>query len=236
VEEHAGRVVEVWRYPVKSMGGERVDRADVTPRGLVDDRRWAVVGRDGRIGSGKTTRRFRRMPGLLSLTAALGPGGVADVTFPGGERLRVDDPAAAARVSEVVGEPVAIAEEGEVSHFDAAPLHLVSGATLDWLAARHPATDVERRRFRPNLVVALDVTGATEDDWLGARLFIGGVEATVEAPTERCVMVAMAQPGLAPAHRLLKDLTAVAGACLGVYASVALAGTVGVGDDVVVVR
>jgi MOSC domain-containing protein len=236
VEERVGRVSEVWRYPVKSMGGERVERADVTPRGLADDRRWAVVGGDGRLGSGKSSRRFRRMPGLLSLSARVGPDGAAVVTFPDGECLGVGDPAAAARVGEVVGEPVRLVEESAAPHFDAAPVHLVSDATLDWFAARHPTAGVERRRFRPNLVLALDVPGATESDWLGARLVVGGAEVVVVEPTERCVMVTMAQPGLASAPRLLRDLSAAAGSCLGVYASVRRGGPVAVGDDVVVAR
>jgi len=44
---------------------------------------WAVRGKDGRIGSGKTTRRFRRMPHLLSLTAHTDPNGVVWIAFPG---------------------------------------------------------------------------------------------------------------------------------------------------------
>lgn len=236
MEEHVGRVVELWRYPVKSMGGERVDRADVTPRGIVGDRRWAVIGRDGRIGSGKTTRRFRRMPGLLSLGAAIGADGRAVVVFPDGERVGVDDPAAAARVGEVVGEPVEIVEEAAVSHFDAAPVHLVSDVTIGWLSARHPGDVVERRRFRPNLVIALDGPGQTEADWLGASAVVGDVEVMVEAATERCVMITMAQPGLKSASRLLTDLAKAAGTCLGVYATVRRAGRVAVGDDVVLVR
>ena len=59
-----GSVAEVWRYPVKSLRGERLDGAACSARGIDQDRRWAVLGADGRIGSGKTTRRFRRMPGL----------------------------------------------------------------------------------------------------------------------------------------------------------------------------
>ena len=82
----------------------------------------------------------------------------------------------------------------------------------------------------------VDGPGETEADWLGARLAVGDVEVAVVGPTERCVMVAMAQPGLALAPSLLKDLTQVAGACLGVYATVRRAGRVAVGDDVVLAR
>jgi uncharacterized protein YcbX len=52
-----GRVLEVTRYPVKSMGGESLRRARVGDRGVEGDRVWAVYTADGGIGSGKRTRR-----------------------------------------------------------------------------------------------------------------------------------------------------------------------------------
>ena len=48
-----GRLAELWRYPVESLGGERLACATVQPRGMAGDRIWAVRGKDGRIGSGK---------------------------------------------------------------------------------------------------------------------------------------------------------------------------------------
>ncbi|HEU5109086.1 MAG TPA: MOSC N-terminal beta barrel domain-containing protein, partial [Micromonosporaceae bacterium] len=62
-----GVVERLWRYPVKSTGGERVDRVAVEFRGLAGDRLWAVRDAAGKFGSGKSTRRFRHMPGLLRL-------------------------------------------------------------------------------------------------------------------------------------------------------------------------
>ena len=53
-----GTVESIWRYPVKSLGGERLTSVDVEARGLAGDRRWAVRDAEGKVGSGKTTRRF----------------------------------------------------------------------------------------------------------------------------------------------------------------------------------
>lgn len=64
------QVVEIRRFPVKSMLGEVVAAADAGPRGLTGDRLWAVRDPDGKLGSGKHTRRFRRMPGLFGLRAS----------------------------------------------------------------------------------------------------------------------------------------------------------------------
>lgn len=60
---------QAWRYPVKSMGGEQVDASWADAGGLLGDRVWAVQDSDGKLGSGKNTRRFRRMDGLLELSA-----------------------------------------------------------------------------------------------------------------------------------------------------------------------
>lgn len=79
-----GTVEDIWRYPVKSLGGERLTSVDVETRGLAGDRQRAVRDADGGFGSGKTTRRFRRMAGLLRLSAR-DTGGVPQVCGPDGE-------------------------------------------------------------------------------------------------------------------------------------------------------
>ena len=58
-------VVELWRYPVKSLPGEAMDEVEVEERGVVGDRLYAVTDRQGKLGSGKTSRRFRRLDGAL---------------------------------------------------------------------------------------------------------------------------------------------------------------------------
>lgn len=162
-----GTVAELWRYSVKSLGGELLPEVRVSARGVGGDRRWAVRGADGKLGSGKTTRRFRRMPGLLGLSSVTEPDGSCSVVFPDGERLGVDDPATARRIGEVVGEPVTLAEEGPVHHLDAHPVHLLTTSAMAWVAARQPGRTIERRRFRPNVVVDVVAPGRPEDGWVG---------------------------------------------------------------------
>ena len=226
-----GRVAEVWRYPVKSLGGEQLVGALCERRGVRGDRRWAVTGEDGRIGSGKTTRRFRRMPGLLSLRARTDDAGDVWVELPDGRRGRVEDPATAAWLSEVTGEPVRLREESGTSHFDDGPLHLVTTGSLSDLGPldlHGPLAD--RRRFRPNLLLAAD---APLDPPCRLRVGAAAVLA-VSTPTARCVMTTMAQPGLAFAPTVLKQLEHHRDGCLGVYATVEREGEVAVGDPVTV--
>lgn len=231
-----GRVVEVRRYPVKSMGGEVVDAADVDRRGLTGDRLWALHDEQGRFGSGKTTRRFRAIPGLLDLSAAY-DGDVPLVTVPGGATLRGDDPHTSARLSEHLGIAVTLTREGEVSHFDAGALHLCTRASLDRLQALLPASRVTVARFRPNLVLdSGEQEGFPEAAWVGLRLRIGDtLEVEVAQRTERCVMVSASQPGLPADRGVLRGVAAHHDLCLGVYADVVRPGRVGTGDAVTAV-
>jgi uncharacterized protein len=144
-----GRVAELWCYPVKSLGGQQLGEVRCGRRGFDGDRQWAVRGADGKFGSGKTTRRFPRMPGLLSMASFVDDLGVTWVRFADGDSRRVDDPMTAA----LIGADITLAVEGETSHFDDAPLHLVSTASLRWLEERRPIDQVDRRRFRPGFWV-----------------------------------------------------------------------------------
>lgn len=62
-----GRVAGLWRYPVKSLDGEQLEQVAIDRRGVERDRLWALVDGEGKIASGKPTRRFRKVPGLLCL-------------------------------------------------------------------------------------------------------------------------------------------------------------------------
>lgn len=231
----AGQVAELWRYPVKSLGGQRLTQASCGGRGIEGDRRWAVRGADGKLGSGKMTRRFRRMPGLLSMSSFLDDAGQAWVRFPGGDTGRVNDPATSAAVGRVVDESVVLVEEASVSHFDDAPLHLLSSASLAWLHVLRPGDQIDRRRFRPNLLIDVPgEPGRVEEGWIGHELQIGEVTVAVAKPTERCVMITLAQEELPFAPQVLKQLKHASDSLLGVYAQVITAGTLRVGDQVTV--
>ena len=91
------RIAELWRYPVKSMGGERLDAVDVDARGVHADRLWAL--RDEELGAVTTARRLPALLGCSARFAAepppdAGPGVVAEVvvTFPDGEERSSSDP------------------------------------------------------------------------------------------------------------------------------------------------
>ena len=58
-KEAAGTIVSLWQYPVKSMLGEELNAADLSERGVVGDRAYALVDRaDGKVGSAKNPRKW----------------------------------------------------------------------------------------------------------------------------------------------------------------------------------
>lgn len=227
-----GTVAALWRYPVKSTStGEHVSRVHVGARGLDGDRLWAVRDRDGRLGSGKTTRRFRRTDGLLSLVSSY-DGDVPVVRFPDGRLLRGDDPGVHAALSAHVGRDVRLAVEADVPHADEGPVHLVTTSTLRYLGAAHGAP-VDARHLRPNLLLETAGSGPVETGWVGRRVRIGAdLVLAVREPMPRCVMVTSAQVGLAADPGLLHTVTDVADGEAGVVLDVLRPGDVAVGDEV----
>ena len=227
-----GVVVEIWRYPVKSLRGETVRSIRVGQRGIEHDRLWSIRDRDGKFGSGKTTRRFRHMPGLLTMQSFVDASGAGCLRFSDGHEGPIDDPDIAQLVAKVVGEDVDIAVEAETSHLDDSPVHLLSVQSLSSLAARLEA-QVDRRRFRPNIVVDISTSDdRPEDAWIDTPLRIGSVLLRVTQRTVRCVMVTQPQAELAFEPAILKELEANNEMRLGVYARVEQPGTVSVGDEI----
>lgn len=225
-----GTVDEVWRHPVKSLRGERLGSCRVDARGLRFDRWWALRDPDGKLGSGKSTRRFRAMPGLLEMSARL-VGDRAVIRWPDGTVATTDDPGVDELLSAEVGRPVVLASEAMVSHLDEAPVHLVTTASLAWLSDRHGG-HVDRRRLRPNLLVST-AEPLIEEGWVGRTLRVGDeVVLRVTHRTQRCVMTTQQQADLPTDRGVLRTLADVADLCFGVHADVVRTGTVHAGDPV----
>ena len=253
-----GRVSELWRYPVKSLQGQRAQSLTVTDRGVVGDRRWGIVP-DGRA----KVLSAKRVPQLLD---AFVDGDT--LVLPDGRRIAAGDPGVDAVLSSWLGQPVRLVSVGEAdgvsydmtfdppnddaevfaipvppgTFLDLAPVHLVTTATLAACASRRPDLDFDVRRFRPNLVVDGDTEPFAEDGWAGRELAVGAVTLRVTQPTVRCAMPLRAQPatgdGAPPLHRqpglhdALVELNAAFPNHLGVYAEVVTGGEVAVGDPV----
>jgi hypothetical protein len=237
------RVLELWRYPVKSLLGERLDAATVTADGIEGDRRYAIY--DAQTGMGLTGRR---VPDLLFARARLREGGELEITLPDGS-VAADDEA----LSGWLGRPVTLRStrdgvprrfenvvdfEHEQSSawktFEGAPgafhdqesvrVSLVSTATIDgW----------DARRFRSNVLI----DGDGEDALVGSSVAVGEVVLDVGLRIQRCVMTTRAQAdGIERDLDVLRTIAREREACLAVGALVARPGTIRTGDALTPVK
>ena len=239
------RVQEIWRFPVKSMQGERLDAAEVEPQGLRGDRAFAVF--DARTGLGLTGRR---VPQLLFAAAVFHDDGRVTITLPDGATA-ADDHA----LSDWLGRPVILrtaAEPGdrvfeypEDFERDASwvPFEGSNGAFHDSgqanvsLLSLASVAGWPRRRFRANIIV--DAGG--EDALVGARVLLGNTELDIRQRIERCVMVTRPQPegidgSIAKDLDVLRTIHRDRASCLAVGATVATPGSFVVGDELTRLR
>ncbi|MFQ1004197.1 MOSC domain-containing protein [Modestobacter sp. SSW1-42] len=231
------RVLEVWRFPVKSLLGERLEHAELGAEGVVGDRGWALF--DAGTGFGLTARR---VPELLFAAGRLRADGTAEVVLPDGTVTTDDDVLsdwAGRRVTlrpagEVVGDrryenPADVDDEGGRWN----PFSGADGAFHDNADARVTLLSTgtlgswDRRRFRANVALA----GAGEDELVGRRVRLGGAQLDVVRRVPRCVMTTRPQAGgVARDTGVLKTIHRERGGALAVGAVVTAPGPVAVGD------
>jgi uncharacterized protein YcbX len=239
VELDAGvRVLEIWRFPVKSLLGERLTQAEVGAEGLDGDRGWALFDED--TGFGLTARR---VPELLFAAGRRRADGGVEVVLPDGT-VTAEDAVLSAWAGRRVALRPATEVRGERRYENPADVDREDGGRWDPFSgaggAFHDNADArvtllstgtlggwDRRRFRANVVL----DGAGEDALVGARVRLGTAELDVLGRVPRCVMTTRPQAGgIGRDTAVLKTIHRERGGDLAVGAVVARAGTVAVGD------
>ena len=222
-----GELSKISRYAIKSLGGESLDMVRLDQAGLDGDRNYALIDRDGKIGSGKNTRRFRQIDGLLDLHARLTTDG-AEIVFADGECLHCNDPRLVDKLEQTLGLKLSIQQQAQTPFFDDSPIHILSTAGLNALQHALPDAGVEACRFRPNLVIDSQYS---DQEFLGKRFQLGAAVLEVTHATERCRMITLAQAKLAYRPEILKAVAQQFDLNFGVYARVVSAGAIKLGDQ-----
>ena len=237
------RVLELWRYPVKSLQGERLETAVIGPEGISGDRQWALFDVDS--GFGLTARRI---PDLLFAAGRVGEGGGIEIVLPDGTATADDE-----AISDWLGRRVSLRAAGgapagpryespdddfaEASattrwhDWEGAPgaFHDIADARVS-LVTTGTLGDWDRRRFRSN--VLLD--GPGEGELVGSTVRLGGAVLEVGDLIPRCVMVTRPQPGgIERDTSVLKRIHRERDGDLAAAALVRTPGTVRVGDELV---
>ena len=230
-------VVDLWRYPVKSLQGERLEAADITPEGIFGDRAYGIVD-----DATKLVLTARREPRLLEAAASYRPDGSVTITLPDGS-VADDDADLSAWLGYAVHLQAArpeVAGRYEIAldfeHEDASEWFQWSGpagpfhdSTRTRVSLLSEATirDWDARRFRANVLLS----GAGEEALVGSTVRVGQAELDVGKEIDRCVIVTRPQPGgIARDLDVLRTIHRERAGNLGVGALVRTPGRVAVGD------
>jgi uncharacterized protein len=232
-----GHVEAIFRYPVKSMAGERLQVAHVGWHGLDGDRRLAVRRTDERGGMPWLTAS--QLPDLLLFTPHREKGGAGDIPThirtPDGEVMAVFGEELATEIGRRHGDPVQMMQ---LNHgiFDEGSVSVIASETVDEIG-RLAGRSLDVRRFRPNVVVRLlRPEPFQEDRWLGGVLSFGeGKDApaiTVTLRDERCSMVNLDPDSATSAPEVMKAIVCANQNHAGIYGTVTRTGRVVVGAKI----
>jgi uncharacterized protein YcbX len=210
------KVAALWRYPVKTMAGERLQRTRLTAFGIEGDRLVRVRGPEGV----RTSRRHYRLLGLHGTLDVNGQPLVNGRPWNSADAL--------ADVRDAAGADAWIEAAPANERFDVAPLLVVTDGAL-------AAFGRDVRRLRPNLVIA-GVEGLDERTWPGGELHIGTAIVQLDSLRGRCPMTTVDPDTLTREPEVLRDIGRRFGGRLGLNARVLRDGVIQEGDDIVLVR
>ncbi|HYL08487.1 MAG TPA: MOSC N-terminal beta barrel domain-containing protein [Candidatus Udaeobacter sp.] len=215
---------EIWRYPVKSMAGERLESCSITEHGLEGDRVWALIdGTEPRTGKFFNIKQHAR---LMQYRARL-VGGKLEVSAPDGTGTGLDE-----ALKTLVRESSHILNlrRQAGANFDDAPVHIVNLASVEAFALE-AGMPMDHRRFRANLYV----DGLEPDEeigWLGRRIRAGDAELEVIDRCVRCAVITRDPDTTVATPALLELLVDRHEKCLGMYCRVVRPGRATLGDPV----
>lgn len=231
--ETLGRVLEINRYPVKSMAGERMPVAEIDWQGIEGDRQYGLVRR------GNTTRfpwfTARNLSSLVLYRATYDVpenprNSQVTVVAPDGVEFSLNDAKLIAALEAEAGEPLDLMQLG-IGAYDSMPVSIVTTASLKQLDAVHGAS-IDRRRFRTNIIVESD---RLDKEWQGQRISFGDSEAAellMAYGAPRCAMIAINPDTAQRDAKILRTVAQEFGNAFTMYASVARPGLLREGDIV----
>lgn len=238
-------VSEIWRYPVKSMQGERLDTARVSELGIEGDRQWGIVDLDTGL-----TLTARRAPELLFGRARSLDADTVEIELPDGSVS-----AEPARLSAWLGRNVELRRAGTAIGTYEIATDFEDEAGSDWVrwdgpnSTFHDSTRTrvsllsaatignwDARRFRANVLLEASSPGA-EDDLVGQQIHVGSTVLDVVKSIDRCVMTTRPQPGgIARDLDVLRTINRERSSLLGVSCLVLRPGQIAIDDTVAAVR
>jgi uncharacterized protein YcbX len=211
------KVTEIWRYPVKTMAGEKLQRIGVGSLGIEGDRVVHVEDARGKVITSRSHPRFLGHKGSLGTNGAVMVDGRA-----------WDSPEVAAEVVNIAGAGAKLVRYDGAERFDVLPLLIATDGAI-------AAFGHDRRRLRPNVVIG-GVEGLTESEWPGACLRIGKVLIGVQDLRMRCIMTSYDPDTLIQDKEITRGIYRRFDGKLALNCFVIEGGEIAVGDEVQLVR
>jgi len=206
-------VKEIWRFPVKSMAGERLNSAKIVDLGIEGDRKILVRGANGRVITSRTHHK------LLGLKGTLGSNGQARIN-----EYLWNTPEALSLVRGAAGPGAELFYDDGPERFDILPLLVATDGAI-------AAFGHDGRRLRPNIVIG-GVEGPAERDWPGKFLCIGEVVIGVQDLRGRCVMTTFDPDTLVQNKNVLNEIAEKFGGQLALNCFVIQGGEISAGSEV----
>lgn len=233
-----GVIKALFRFPIKSMHGHRLDEAFLTGSGFAGDRRFAFVRADNHsnfpwLTSRQVNSMLRYEPYFTDPANPLESS--VRVTTPDRQDFPVDSPELLAGLTAhyPAGAYLTGSQEGL---FDDSAVSLISLATINWLGEQ-AGLELDPCRFRPNLLVeTLSGEPFEEEKWVGSVLQLGDREDSpqirLESQNIRCVMINFDPDTAQETPAVLREVARSRKNKAGLYGSVVRPGWVRAGDAI----
>jgi len=209
------RVAQLWRYPVKSLAGERLSTTELGLEGIPGDRIVRVRGPEGV----RTSRRQYRLLGLRGTLDAHGRPRIDGHPWNSDEALEL--------IKSAAGHDAWLEAWTGLDRFDILPLLVATDGAI-------AAFGRDVRRLRPNIVIE-GAEGLAEREWPGAELHVGEAIIRLDALRGRCHMTTIDPDTLEVNPTVLRDIVRRFDNKLALDAEVVRGGTIRVGDPVTLV-
>lgn len=180
-------IKELWRFPVKSMAGERLSRVQMGELGFEGDRKVLVLGPNGRV---LTSRTHHQLLGLRGALNAEGQTLISGHPWNSAEALKL--------VRDAVGPKTELTYYDGPERFDILPLLVATDGALTEFG-------FDSRRLRANIIIG-GVNGLAERTWPGKCLLAGDTAVGIQDLRGRCVMTTFDPDTLEQNPRVLKEI------------------------------
>ncbi|HEY4162866.1 MAG TPA: MOSC domain-containing protein [Dongiaceae bacterium] len=240
----ASTVSALWLYPVQSLRGQKMDALDFAADSLRFDRWYGIENAEsGEMASASSKRDWRPLitwdAAYLSPLDPVGEVPKVEIRFPDGAHVVSDDPKVDQVLSERLARPVTLRGRAGVrapARYRLAACHIITNATLRRLSALYPSGVFAPERFRPNVLLDCGETvGFIEQAWLGRRMAAAsGLVLQASEDCKRCGLTTRAQGDLPSDPGILHTVMLENKTNAGIYAEVAKAGRMSMGDAMVV--